>query len=511
MNAQGRIENSIKNSAFGIASQVCTILLGFFVRRVFIRNLSAEYLGVNGLFSNILTMLSLAELGIGSAIVYNMYKPVATNDQVQIAKLMNLYKHSYQIIGIVVAILGIGVIPFMKYIISGSTAIQQLTLIYLMFLANTVLSYFFAYKKSIFSADQRERVITFVNFACTLLKDILQIIALFLFKSFLVYLSIQIVLTFLENIIVSIYADKCYPFLKQYAKERLSAEERRPIIKNVEALFMYKIGGVVLNGTDSIIISAFDGLISVGLLSNYTMITGGVQALISKITGGLTGSIGNFVAKEDSQKHEELLHNITFLHFLLYGQLFVGSMAVLNPFVEIWAGKEYLLEYWVIFVLSLNIYIEGMMTAIWTFRTTMGLFAHGKYLPLVASAVNLVVSIGLAKYLGLLGVLLGTTASKLSTGIWPAPYIVYHYGLQKRPHMYYLKWFWNMFIVFADILFVSIFKQFLILNGLSAVLVYGFFSVVVFMLSIVITYGRSAEFKYTLEIVKRLLGKVISK
>lgn len=483
--------------------------MGFIVRMFFIRNLRAEYLGVNGLFSNVLTMLSLAELGIGSAIVYNMYKPLAVKDKVQIARLMNLYKNAYRIIGIVVAFLGVCIIPFLKYLVVDAPEIDYLTEIYLMFLLNSVLSYFLAYKKSIFSADQRERVITVFNFIFTLVKNAIQIISLIVFHSFILYLAIQIVCTFIENVMISVYANKCYPFLNQYAKERLSAEERKPIIKNVQALFMYKIGGVLLNGTDNIIISAFDGLISVGLLSNYTMVTGGVQALISKITGGLTGSIGNYIAKEESGKHEEMLMNITFLHFILYGLLFVGSMAILNPFVEIWAGKEYLLDFWIVFVLCLNIYIEGMMNAVWTFRTTMGLFAHGKYLPLMAAAVNLFVSIWFAKYWGLLGVLLGTTVSKAVTAIWPAPYVVYRYGMYRSPIKYYLRWASYFGTTIVVILLVSFIKSKIVLTGIPAILIYGVISVLLFAFVIILFYGKSDEYKYAKGTIIKVFDKLI--
>ena len=271
---------------------------------------------------------------------------------------------------------------------------------------------------------------------------------------------------------------------------------------------MYKIGGVLLNGTDNIIIGVFDGLISIGVLANYSMITGGIQALIAKTTGGLKGSIGNLIAKEDPQKQEAMLYNITFLNFILYGMCFVGCMGALNPFIRLWAGEEYVLSFWVVFVHCFNIFIEGTMSPVWTFRTTMGLFSYGRFLPLVAAGINLVTSIWLGKNMGLIGVLLGTTISRFCTGIWPAPYIVYHYGFKKKAREYYFKWFRNVFVVFANVGVVFLYSTYLKLNGVAAIFVYGIFAVIIFTLSVIVLYKNAPELKYFIEVAKQVIKKI---
>ena len=508
MNSQGRIENSVKNSSLGLLAQVVHMVSSLIIRTVFIYYLNTEYLGVNGLFSNILTVLSLAELGFGSAITYNLYKPISENDKVQIAKLMNLYHDAYRVIGCVVAFLGLCLIPFLDYIIHGQSNIEQLTLIYGLFLLNTVLSYFFSYKRSIFNADQRQRVLSIINIIYLLIKSLFQILVLVRFKSFIIYLSVQVLCTVLENITASVYADRCYPFLKLYPTEKLSKQEQKHIFRDIRSMLIYKIGGVALNGTDNIIISAFDGLISVGVLSNYSIIVGGIQALITKITGGLTGSIGNYIAKESKDNCEKLLLKVTFLNYLLYGMCFVGCMAVINPFITIWAGDKYVLGFWTVFVFCLNIYIEGTMTPVWTFRTTMGLFSHGRFLPLVAAGINIIVSILLARRMGLIGVLLGTTFSRFFAGIWPAPYIIYHYGLMKKAGSYYGKWFINLFIVCLDIWLISFLSDHLGLEGVAAIIIYGISAMLIFIVSTILVYMRSTELKYTTTILKRIFRSI---
>lgn len=447
-------------------------------------------------------------MGVGGAIVYSMYKPIAENDQLTIAKLMNLYKTVYRIIGCVVAVLGLCIIPFLGYIIKDQPNIDNLTQIYILYLANTVFSYFFAYKRSIFSADQKERVLHVFKLAFYIIRTVLQIAILVVLHSFILYLTAQIVCTVIENIFVSIYADKKYPFLKEYAAERLSKEDRQPIFKNIRALFIYKIGSTALDGTDNIIISAFDGVINVGLLSNYTLVTGSVQMLLSQISGSVTGSVGNFIAKEDSNRHETLLNTLTFLNFVLYGGAFVVLMAALDPFVRIWAGESFILGFWIVFVHCLNVYIFGMMNSIWTFRATMGLFTHGKWRPLISAIINVVVSIWWAKRMGLIGVLLGTTFTRVVTNVWYDPYIVYKYGLKKTPWGYYLKWVLYLLLIIADIMLVRYIMSLISVSVFAKLVLACIISAVIFIGSVILFFRKSAPYKYFLQLGMKYANQI---
>lgn len=508
MNKRGRVENSIKNSIFGVVVQGTNVLLGLLVRTFFIRCLSQEYLGVNGLFSNILTMLSLAEMGIGTAIIYNMYKPVADGDEIQIARLMNFYRHAYSIIGFVVALCGLCVTPFLGDIIKDQPNIPNINIIYLLFLSNTVLSYFFAYKRSIFSADQRERVLHFFRLVFYILRSILQIIILVLYQDFIAYLVVQILCTFLENISVSIFADREYTFLKKYKKFRLEKKDTKKMIEDIKALFIYKIGSTVLDGTDNIIISAFDGVVSVGLLSNYSLVTSSVQLLLSQVTASLTGSVGNYVAQESKEKHELLLNRLTFFNFVIYGGSFVVLMTCLTPFVEVWAGSNYVLDFFVVFVHCLNMYIYGMMNSIWTFRSTMGLFVYGKWRPLISAVINIVVSILLAYKFGLLGVLLGTTITRLTTNVWYDPYIVYKHGIKKSVARYYLQWVKYLVICCVLTVFLNKLMSTLSLSGFVLLFVSAMISIFVFMLTVVILFWNNECFKYFYTIFRNFITRI---
>lgn len=507
MNTESRISNSIKNSIFGIIVQVSNVLLGFVIRTVFVKCLSAEYLGINGLFTNVLTMLSLAELGVGSAIVYNMYKPISENDTIKIAKLMNLYRDAYRIIGCVVALIGLCLVPFLDYIIKDQPDIDGLTVIYLLFLGNTVSSYFFAYKRSMFSADQKERTLHKFKLMFYVIRSIGQIIVLITFKNFILYLLIQILCTIFENICVAIRVDINYPFLKKYKREHISKEERKSIFDDIKALFIYKIGGTILDGTDNIILSSFVGVVWVGKLSNYTLITGSLSMLLNQITSSVTASVGNFIAQEKESKYEDLLNRITFVNFVFYGLSTVCIITLINPFIELWVGDQYLLDFLTAFVLGTNFYIVGMMNAVWTFRSTMGLFVYGKWRPIVSAIINVIVSIWWAKSMGLVGVLLGTTFTRLVTNVWYDPLVVYKYGLHKKPYKYFLRLILYFIIMIVVIFATEYIGDLLHISGIIEIVVKLIFSCCIFGLITVITFKKSDEWNYFENIIHYLINR----
>ena len=248
-----RTSNSIRNIKYAIFGQGIGIIISFFSRMVFVRILSAEYLGLNGLFTNILSILSLAELGVGPAIVYSMYKPLAEKNEYKLKALMSLYRKAYITIGIVIAVIGLTFTPFLDFFIKDIPNIPNIKLIYLMFVANSSISYFFSYKRSLIIAGQKRYIATFYRYSFYFLLNIAQIIALLLTKNYILYLGLQIISTFLENVCVSNKADRLYPFIKTKGDERLDKAEKYTIVRNVKAMIFHKVGGTVINGIDNLL------------------------------------------------------------------------------------------------------------------------------------------------------------------------------------------------------------------------------------------------------------------
>lgn len=505
MKLSNRMFNSTRNLVYGFLSQFLVLILNFVVRIVFIEYLGVAYLGVNGLFSNILTVLSLAEMGFGTAMTFNLYKPLAENNEEKILSLMHFYKQVYKFIGMFVCIVGLLILPFLDSIIGDANGLQNIKIIYLLFLSDSVLSYFFAYRRSILNADQKAFVCSQYRYIFAFFKSLFQIIVLFVFENYLLYLSIQIICTFLENLFISKKVSEMYPYLNSKEITPLSKESICSIKKDVGALMLSKVASVALNGTDNIIISAFTTVKNVGILSNYTLISGSLTMIISQIGSAITGSIGNYIASESSEKHYDLFKKIDFMYFNIYAFCFICMFTLYNPFITLFFGKQYTFNNSVVLVFCLNYLIEGLLQSLWTFRTTMGLFVQGKLRPLFAASINIVFSIFLVKYFGVLGVLLGTTLSRVLVNAWFDPYIIFKHGLKISPKKYYIQYLIRIIYLTVITLFLSIIKYYLFsvdYNILSFIILL-LITVVCSIFLLILFSFKTKEFHFYFNLVKK--------
>lgn len=436
-----RTKNAMINAVTSSAMQIINVVLGFVSRTIFIYLLNFDYLGVNSLYTNILTVLSFAELGIGSAIVFSLYKPIANQDKSKIQALMKLYKKAYRIIGIVVFVLGVAIIPFMKYIIKDAPDIKEnLILIYILFLVNTSASYFCSYKKTLITANQKDYIVQIYTRVFQLIQIVLQSIFLLLTHEYLIYLIIHIVCTIGLNIVLSIKADRLYPFIREKNDNKLSREETRAIFDNIKALFVYKLGSVILNGTDNIIISSVIGVAAVGISSNYTLLMNNVTNIVGSAINSLTASVGNLSVKGSKEQIRSVMHQLLMMCVWLYGFISIGFFVFANEFVELWIGEKYLLDQTVVFALLFSLYINGVQYAAYTFRTTQGLFVQSRWVPLISAIVNIILSIWWGRIIGLAGIFIATGISRLFTTTIVDPWLVYRNNFGRRPYDYYLKY-----------------------------------------------------------------------
>ena len=439
MNQNSRTTNVIRNIIGGVGGQIFTSILMFVCRTYFIKLLGAAYLGVNGLFSNILSMLSLAELGIGPAIVFSMYKPIADNDELHIAKLMNFYKSAYRIVACVVAVIGLVLLPFLNYLIKDTGGVENLRLIFILILSNTVISYFYAYKGSMLNADQKSYITVIFRNIFAVIQNIAQIIVLIITGNFILYLIVQIITTFLGNFIQAIYVDKKYPFLVKYKNEKIDKDERKSIMKRVQGMMMHKIGGFVLNSTDNLVLSKFVGLVAVGVYSNYLMIINLVKTYVSFFSSSISASVGNLIAKETKEKRYEVFNSIFLVYFWIYALCFIAFWVLFKPFMTWWLGSDYLLGSATLFVVLLNFYCYGIQECINTFTNATGMFWETRHKPIAECIINLGVSIFLASKIGILGVFIGTMASYVCT-FWINPIVIYKKQFNKNVIVYFARY-----------------------------------------------------------------------
>jgi O-antigen/teichoic acid export membrane protein len=504
MNDNSRLSNSIKNISFGLVAQLVQMLLGFVSRTVFIRYLAVEYLGVNGLFSNILSLLSLAELGITSAIVFSLYKPLAERNEQKLAGLINFFSKVYTRIALIVALIGLCLLPFLDKIVVNPTPkiADSLYIIYLLFLFNTVSAYFMQYKLSLFHADQKSYVISKNNTILFLFQNLAQILVLVVFKNFIAYLIVQSVFQVVSNFVLSNKVTKHYSFLNRYKNEKIEEAEKQKIYSNVKSTGLIKIGGLLVNSTDNLILNYFSGLLLVGLLSNYVLLLGLASGLIMQVFSGLTGSIAHINVTETKEKQAQTFYLVNFANFWIYGLATIGIIFLMNDFILIWIGSKFILPISVVFALAFNFYIFGMQNAVWTFKSTYGFFKQGQYLVILTALLNLVLSFALGYFYGLLGILTATAIARIVTNTWYDPYIVISKGLQQSPLLYFKKYIKYLFVILVSLAFLFGINYLLPLPGISG---FVFKIVLIFIIPniiICLMFKNNAEFKIFSELIK---------
>lgn len=491
-----RTKSSLVNFFFAMLGQGLGLIISFIARVFFIKILGSEYLGLNGLFTNILTVLSLAELGVGTAITYSLYAPLANKDDKKCQMLMHLYRKIYICIGLFILIIGIAITPFLSFFIHDIPDIKNISLIYILFVINTAISYFYSYKRNLIIADQHRYIATIYRYGCYILLNILQIIYLVLTRDYIGFLILQIIFTFLENVLISRKADKMYPFLRDKTKRKLDKKTKTEIIKNTKAMMMHKIGGVVVNSTDNILLSSFVGLKVVGIYSNYYLITNALNIIFGQIFNSITASVGNLCAIDSTTKQYNVFKKINFLTFWIYCFSSVCLITLFNPFIEIWIGKEYLFAMDIVIVLVINFYLSGMRKSVLTFREATGLFYKDRYKAIVEALVNLIFSIILVLKFGTIGIFLGTLISSISVCVWIEPYVLYTYGFKISPKKYFIDYMKKMILtIFLAIVVYSICM--ININNIYISFIYkALVCLIIPNVLLYIIYRKSEEFQY---------------
>ena len=434
-NNLSRTRAALLNSSIASIGQIATLVMQFVARTFFIHILGQQYLGLNGLFTNILTFLNFAEMGIGSAITYALYEPLATENRPQIAALMRQFKKWYQYIALIVAIGGIILTPFLPYLVHNqATNFVNVYVAFLLALGNTVASYLVSYKRTLLIANQQGYLNTINTIGYSLVQQIVQVIFLLLYANFYLYLFIQLLFMVISNVHVSHVVDKMYPYLNDYKDERVDGNTLSYFKKNIVGMLSSKVGGIVVNGTDNILLSYFIGLDAVGLYSNYTLILNGLTNVLNQAVTSVASSVGNLAASRGSQeKQKRVFYNYYALSTLLVLFATVGFTAFSSTFIRYWIGSRYIYTQLPLFLISLNFYFQGIRQPVITYTNAYGLYWYARYKSIFESVVNLVVSIVLIKFtgLGISAVLLGTITSNMLVNLWWEPLIVFKWGLKK--------------------------------------------------------------------------------
>lgn len=502
-----RTKNSLLNISTNVLGQIVQMILQFISRTIFVWLLGEEYLGVNGLFGNILNLLSLTELGFGTAIIYSLYKPIAENDREHILRLMNMYRRIYSIVAFSILGLGLLLVPFLDNFIAGETTIPNLKLLYILYLLNTVASYFLVYKRSLIEANQKQYICTVYQKAFAIIQNFVQIIVLLVFRNYILYLLVMIACNILTNIAISIKADRMYPWLKCNNKAMPDKMEQKAIYKNTLAMSMHKLGTVCVNSTDNLLMSALVNLGSVGIYSNYTLITGNISLFAGLIYSSLTASIGNLGASDSKQKLYDTYKTLNFFCFIVTSFCTVCLFSLLNPFITVWIGSRYTFNMSVVAIIVLNYYLAGMRQMTLKFRDALGIFWYDRYKAIAEATINLVCSFVLTKLFGIIGIFIGTTLCNVCVNLWVEPYVLYKHGFQKSTKEYYVSY--GMYTAFtlgvSAILYIM--NQMIEDGGVVLLFVKICLTVVVYVVAFVVIFIRNPQLKSLLLILRGVVKK----
>ena len=406
-----RTKNAARNIAYDGLFRVVSMLAPFFLRSIMLRYLGVEYLGLNGLFRSILSFLNLAELGVGSAMVFSMYKPIAEDDADTICALLRLYRRLYRVIGLVIAAAGLALTPFLRALVkSGVPDGIDLVVLYFLNLGSTVLSYWlFAYKNSLLTAHQRGDIASRIKLVIHLIEYALKSIVLIVLRNYYFYLIVQLLAQAAENVVTAYWVGRLYPAFAP--RGELPAAQTRDISRRVRDLFTAKFSHVISQSADTLVISAFLGLSALAHYQNYYFIIFSLLGFLDVVISACVAGVGNSLVTESMEKNYRDLRRFSLLFGWLMGVSTAMLLCLYQPFMQLWMGEEHLLATGHVLCFALYYYSVGMNRIINMFKDAAGIWHRDRFRPLTAALVNLALNLATVKTLGLFGVLLSTVVS----------------------------------------------------------------------------------------------------
>lgn len=501
---ESRTKNSKRNMISGIAYKMMTILLPFISRTAILYVLGEQYVGLSSLLGSVLQVLNLAELGFSSAVVYNMYKPVAQNDTKSVCALMNFYRSVYRKIGCFIFIVGCALIPLLPKLIKGTWPNDiNIYLLYFLYLANTSLSYFlFAYKTAILNATQRMDILNVIRCVSETGKNILQILVIIVFKNYYIFVIVAIMTTITTNIVTSIIADNKFPSFK--CEGTISNDKQREIRKQISGLMIGKLSDTSRNSFDSIVLSMMYGLTTVAIYNNYYYVYNALYGILLVIGQAMQASIGNSIAIESKKKNLSDMRKLQFIFAWLTGWCTIEMLCLYQPFMQIWVGSRLMLSFKNMLLFCLYFYAINMNGIRNLYFAGNGLWWKAKITFLLEAMGNLALNFVLGKYFGVTGVIVATIITIVVFNFIARTNILFKYYFEKSPKVFYTDHMIYL-ISFSCIGIVSYFICGLInLNGLLGIIIKGIIVFIVSNTIFVMLFFKTQRFKEAIITIKRI-------
>lgn len=438
-NTKSRTEHSVRNAVFASGGKISIVIMGFICRIVFTHTLSQDYVGVNGLFYMILYALSLPEIGLSTAMAYNMYEPVVNNDIEKQQSLLIYYSRFLRNVAIGIGILGLSLIPFMRIFVYSEADVSNVYLIYCMYLANTLLSYVGIYRRIVLDAHQLYHYWSIYQALTCLVQQLLQIVCLIVTHNYILYLSLLLVATICANILTTRKANELFPYAKERKAKCLPEAEEKEIKKNLHSILLQKGGDIAVNNTDCLILSAIAGLDIAGIYYLYYLIVESIRGVYCQVVAGVTASVGNLGVSSGSKRIKGVFDSIYLLGHWVYGLTAICFYLILDEFIGITFGEVFVFDGYMTLLICVNFYLIGLCQAGYLFRDSLGLFNFDRYRSIIAATINLISSIVLGLKFGAEGVMLGTLVSTVAISIWLDPVILYKKKFKLSSIRYFAK------------------------------------------------------------------------
>ena len=507
---RSRTEFATLNTSIALAIQPFQALIGFASRTIFLNILGVTYLGLNNYLSSLVSILSLAELGIGGAMTYALYGPLAREEHAKINAFMILFKKLYRMIGTGIFLIGTILALFLPYIIKDYPINREVYLIYFLFVFNSASSYFFSYKRTLLYVDQRNYVMTTIDFGLYVLRIMLQIGVLIYTKNFVIYLLVGIFMNIISNFIMSSIVDRMYDYLFNEEVTSITQEEKVRFVKNIKGNIVGRIGETIVFQTDSLLMGAYISLTAIGLYGNYIFVLGFLSLLVSTTINPVTASVGNLIHSEDTTLISKLnfIKKFQFIVFSMVYLLSMGFLIFINPFITIWLGKDFLFNIGVVILIVVNFFLTNYRKPALILISIYGLSYEQNKKVLVEIILNIVLSLYYLIVLGLgvTGILLGTVCSTVLTCIWYEPYSAFKYGIKSSAKDYFKTMFkhftvFTISIIFVILLDVFVFsKQDLIITIVMKIILYvGLFSIYIYL------YRNHEAGKLIIKMIRKIL------
>ncbi|MBE6055095.1 MAG: O-unit flippase [Clostridium sartagoforme] len=502
-----RTKKASINIVVNILTYIIALIPSFIIRKVFLDNLGSELLGLSSLFNNIIGLLSLVELGIGTAIVFSLYKPFAENDRAKVKGYLDYYHKFYTGVAGIVFVLGIIIIPFLRFFTKGEVDLRETSIYFLLYLVNTVISYLFSYKLCLLNVAQEGYKVSLATAISKVIISILQIVFMKMYPSFYIYLIIQIVIQLIYFIVLNKYIDIKNPWLKT-TKGIIKLEEKNSLKKNIKALFLHKIGSFIVFSTDNLLISAFINLTTVTIYNSYNMIIGAMQNLLNSGLSGITASIGNLLVEKDEKSAFEVHKKLFLLSFWVVSMIVITLSNTLHQFIAIWMGQDQLIDNLTLIIILINLYFSLMRSVVEKFQEGSGNYYQDRYASLIESAINLVASLILVKIMGLPGIFLGTLLSNILVVFWVKPVVVYKYVFKENVKFYFITYFKYICILLIPLFVCNLVTSKIQTNyNIISFLFNGLLNIVVINLIYLLIFRKNKEFLFFKNTIMKILLK----